>query len=121
MDVRNGITATGAGGTTFLLVAVLVIELLDTEFSAILGLPVGLIAGIAVFAGLWVAIDEMRSGIRRAASAYAAFGLAVLGLLALRYVNVGRDVLTTDVVVGVSLAVVVVVYVALFLYERTPA
>jgi hypothetical protein len=41
MDARKLLTVIGAGVTSFLLVAVLVIELLDFEFSAIIGFPAG--------------------------------------------------------------------------------
>jgi hypothetical protein len=119
MDTRKVLTTIGAGLTSFLLVAVLVIELLDFEFSAIVGLPVGLLAGLVVLVGLWIRIDELSLGIRRAATAYAAFGLSLLLFLALRYVNIGRSVLTFDVIVGGSLAAVVIVYVALFFHDRT--
>jgi hypothetical protein len=118
MDARKLLTAVGAGITSFLLVTVLIIELLDFEFSAIIGLPVGLLAGIVVFVGLWSRVDQLTLGVRRATTAYAAFGLALLVFLALRYVNIGRGVLTFEVIVGGSLAVVVIVYVALFLHDR---
>ncbi|WP_135828435.1 hypothetical protein [Halorussus halobius] len=118
MDVRKLFTAVGAGITSFLLVAVLVIELLNMEFSAIIGLPVGLLAGVVVFVGLWIGGDELSLGMRRAATAYAVFGLALLVLFALRYVNIGRGVLTSEVIVGGSIAAVVVVYITLSLYDR---
>jgi len=118
MDVRKGLTTIGAGITSFLLVTVVVIELLDFEFSAIIGLPVGLLAGIVVFVGLWIRVDELSLGIRRAATAYAAFGLALLVFLALRYVNLGRSVLSVEVIVGGGLAAVVIVYVSLFIRDR---
>lgn len=109
MDLRKLLTVVGAGLTTFLVVAVVVIEVLAMEFSAIIGLPVGLIAGLAVLVILWGQLDEVSVGVRRAVSAYAVFGLAVLGFFALRYVNIGRDVLTVDriIVLGIGLAVVV--------------
>jgi len=51
MTFRSALAALGAGITTFLVVAVLVIELLDVEFSAIVGLPVGAVAGWIVICG----------------------------------------------------------------------
>jgi hypothetical protein len=119
MDVRKLFTTIGAGITSFLFVAVSVIELLGFEFSAIIGLPVGLLAGIVVSVGLWNRIDELSLGVRRAVTSYAAFGLAVLVFLALRYVNIGQSVLTFEVIVPGSLAAVVVVYIVLFLHDRT--
>jgi len=118
MDTRWVFTTIGAGITSFLLVAVSIIELLDVEFSAIIGLPVGLIAGVLVFSGLWIRGDELSLAVRRAATAYAVFGGAILASLVLRYVNVGRGVLTVKVIVGGSLAVVVITYVVLFLRDR---
>lgn len=118
MNVRQLLSAIGAGTTSFLLVAVLVIELLDMEFSAIIGLPVGILAGIVVFLALLIRGDDLSLGVRRVVTAYATFGIAILAFLALRYVNVGRNVLTLEVIVGGSLAAVVVVYVALFVSDR---
>lgn len=118
MDVRKLLTAIGAGITSVLLVAVLVIELLDMEFSAVVGLPVGLLVGVGVSVGLWVRGDRLSPSTRRATTAYAAFGLALLVLLALRYATIARSVLAFEVVVGGSLAAVVIVYVALFVYDR---
>jgi len=118
MDARRVFTTIGAGITTSLLVAVLIVELLDVEFSAIVGVPVGLLAGFLVFSGLWIRGDELSIDVRRAATAYAVFGVAVLVSLALRYVNVGRGVLTAEVIVGGSLAVVAITYVALFFRDR---
>ena len=118
MDGRTLPTAIGAGITTFLLVTVAVIEALDFEFSAIVGLPIGLLVGAAVSIGVWVSMSSSGTGLRRLLSAYAAFGLTVLSLLALRYVNVGRSVLSTDLIVGVGAVAVVAVYVALFARSR---
>jgi hypothetical protein len=119
MDARKLLTVIGAGVTSFLLVAVLVIELLNFEFSAIIGLPAGLLVGVAVAVGLWIRGDEFSHGVRRIVAAYAAFGMAVLLLFTFRYVNIGRSVLTFEVVVGGSLATGVVVYIALILLDRT--
>lgn len=118
MDTRKILTTIGAGITSFLIVIVLVIELLNMEFSAIIALPIGLLAGVIVIVGLWVAVDELSLGIRRAVTAYATFGLVLLVFLALRYVNIARSLLTFEVIVGGSLAAVVIVYVALFLNDR---
>ena len=121
MRIRQSITAIGAGISTFLLVAVLVIELLDFEFSAIVGLPVGFIAGLAVLILLAIQFDDIGQIAQHAASAYAAFGIAILVLFGARYVNLGpsRDVLSVDVMLGVSTAVGLFVFVALWLQYRT--
>jgi hypothetical protein len=118
MEKRKLLTTVGAGITSFFLVTVSIIELLDFEFSAIIGLPIGLFTGVGVSVGLWARIDELSLGVRRAVTAYAAFGTALLLFLTLRYVNVGRSVLTFETTVGGSLAAVVIVYVSLFFYDR---
>jgi hypothetical protein len=118
MGIRRILTAAGAGVTTFLLVAVLVIEALDFEFSAIIGLPVGLLAGFTVFAGLWLRLAELTPGVRRFASAYATFGLTILLLLGLSYVNIGRALLSVDVMATIGFAAAVVVFLLLWLTDR---
>jgi hypothetical protein len=118
MRARRLFTAVGAGITSGLLVAVLIIELLAFELSAIVGLPVGLLLGAVVCVGLWNRGDRLSQGVRRAVTAYATFGIALLAFLALRYVQIGQRVLTLEVVVGGSLAAVVVVYAALLFCDR---
>ena len=59
MNARRPITAIGAGITVFLVVAVAVIELIAFEFSALIGLPVGLLAGIAVAVVIFVKYDDV--------------------------------------------------------------
>ena len=103
-------TAIGAGLTTFLLVAVGVIELLDFEFSAIIGLPVGLLA--------WLRFEDLSRGARRLASAYGTVGIVALVLLALRYVDVGRNVFSVDVIAGAGVAAAIAVYVALLVSDK---
>ncbi|MFW5974083.1 MAG: hypothetical protein ACOCPZ_01720, partial [Natrialbaceae archaeon] len=82
------------GVTTFLLVAVLVIELLDFEFSAIIGLPVGLLAGLGAAVAVSTAPLGDRPGLNSLIYGYAAFGPAVFALFGLQYVNIGRDLLS---------------------------
>lgn len=118
MQLRHVLTAIGAGVTTFFLSAVLVIELLDFEFSPIIALPVGMIAGLAVVVGLWVRLSELSPGARRVASAYATFGLTILLLLGLSYVNIGRDLFSAEVIAGTGIGFAVVVYTVLWLVER---
>jgi len=103
----------GSAATTALLVAVPVIELLDTEFSALVALPLGLLAGLAALIGVAFNLADLHPARRRAVVAYAAFGPAVLLVLALAYVNVGRDLFTVEVAVGVGLAATAAVYVVL--------
>lgn len=111
MSSRQVIAAVGSGITTCLLVAVLVIELLAIEFSAIVGVPVGLLAGLFVCVELLARFDKMSVARRRGMSAYAGFGLAVVALLSLRYLNVGRALLSVEVIVGISVLASTAVFV----------
>lgn len=121
MEPRRALTASGAGVTTFLLVTVAVIELLDFEFSAIIGLPVGLLAGLVALVVLWVRLSALSPSVRRALGAYATFGLTVLGLLALRYVDIGRGVFSTDVITGIGAVTAVLAYILLWMIDSESA
>jgi hypothetical protein len=106
--------ALGAALTTFLVVTVLVIEALSFEFSAIVALPIGLLAGVAVL--VLVALTVPRSGRigRGFAVGAAGFGYAVVVLLAVRYVDFAglRSDLSTDLVVIVAATVAALAFVA---------
>lgn len=118
MTARNILTGVGAGVTTFLLITVAVIELLPFEFSAILGLPVGFLAGLAVLVGFWSIRKDLDPGISRAVSAYGTFGLAVLVLFLLDYVNIGIGERSVGTVIGVGVVAGAVVYVILWSVDR---
>lgn len=120
MDPRRTLTAVGAAITTFLLVAVLVIELLDFEFSAVIGLPVGLFTGLLVLVVLLSRLSEVSPSVQRAASAYATFGSTVLTLSVLKYVNIGRSMFTTDVLIGTGLVASVLAYILLWALDTDP-
>lgn len=97
-----GLVAVGSGITSFMLTAVVVIMVLPVAFSALIGLPIGAIAGLAVGLGLWRSRLTIGPAVRAAIAGYATPGPVVLALLALRYVNLGRDFLTVDVIVLVG-------------------
>lgn len=118
MTARDILTGVGAGVTTFLLVTVAVIELLPFEFSAIIGLPVGLLAGLAVFVGFWSIRNDIDPGISRVVSAYGTFGLVVLVLFIFDYVNIGIGEQSVETVSGVGVVAGAVVYVALWAVDR---
>lgn len=120
MRLRVLATAVGTGVTTFLLVAVLVIELLDFEFSAILGLPVGLLAGLAAVAVVVTGYGVVRPPVRWTLDALAGFGYGVLAALAGSYVNLGglRSSLTTNRMVLVGVAVGVAAFVVGWALDR---
>lgn len=119
MNLRHLLTAVGAGITTFLVVAVLVIELLAIEFSAIVGIPLGLLAGLVVTIGLAVSFDNLNVNTHRAVSVYGTFGLAMLVMLAARYANLGlsRDVLSIPVMVSVGIVAGATVYTVLVIRD----
>lgn len=117
MNVRHALTAVGTGLSTGLVVAVLVIEFLAVEFGVLIGLPVGILAGLTVLATVAVAFDGLDTTERRALSAYAAFGLAIIVLAALSYVNLASGV-SGQVAAVAGGAVAVVTYLGLWVLER---
>lgn len=117
MTLRRPITAVGAGVTAFLVVAVSVIELLDFEFSAIVGLPVGLIAGIVVFVLVLLRHDDADERLRWALAGFAGFGYGILLALGTAYVNLFDVGFEGTVAVGVAAAVIASL-VAAFLDRR---
>ncbi len=106
-------TATGAGVTVFGLVAVAVIEALDVAFSAIVGLPVGVVAGTMTAAVLFVRVDDLGRGPRAVVDGVAGVGHAAAGIAAARYVDLaGVRALSVRTGLAVAVAVGVVVGVA---------
>lgn len=105
MSERATAAAVGTGVTTFLAVAAAVIVVVQVEFSALVGLPVGLAAGAAAAVMVAARYDTADPPARYAADAAAGFGFAVGVVLAVRYVNLAglRPDLSTDVTVGVAL------------------
>ncbi|QSG07383.1 hypothetical protein [Halapricum desulfuricans] len=87
MTGRTVAIALGTGFTTALLVAVSVIEALPYEFSAIIGLPVGLVAGVAVAVLVGWRYERASPAVRSVAGGAAGFGYAVVSLLAVRYAD----------------------------------
>jgi hypothetical protein len=121
MDARTMLTAAGSGLTTGVVVTVLVSEVLDVEFSALVGVPVGVVAGVVVLIAVAASADGLDPSVRRALSAYAAFGLSLLGLATLSYVNLARGLLSTVETVGVAIGVAVLVYLGHWYRERPAA
>lgn len=117
MDMRHALTALGAGLTTGLVVAVLVIEILAVEFAALVGLPVGALAGLVVLVTVAVTFDGLDVMERRALTAYAAFGLTVIGLAALSYVNLLTGI-SGDIAAAAALTVALLTYLSLWGVER---
>jgi hypothetical protein len=111
MNSRRVAAALGAGVAVFLVVAVAVIELLAFEFSALVGLPVGLAAGAGVALLVSLRYPEFGREARAAVDAAAGFGVAVLAVQAVSYVNLAglRSALSTDLTVVVAAVAAVVV------------
>lgn len=114
--VAAAVTATGAGVTVFGLVAVAVIEALNVAFSAIVGLPVGVVAGTMTAAVLFVRVDDLDRGSRAVADGVAGVGHAAAGIVAARYVDLaGARTLSVRTGLAVAVAVGVVAGVASWL------
>lgn len=112
MALRYPLVAGGVGLTTFGLVAVAVIELVEVDPGAgILGVGLGALAGMLAFVLVFMRLDTVTRPVGLALHALAAFGYAVLGVLFVSYANVGglRPAITatTAVLAGVVVAVLV--------------
>lgn len=80
----------GAGFTTFLLVAVLVIEAVAVDPGAgILGVLAGAVVGVAVLGAVVLTFEDAHVTLRSGFQAVAAFGYTALVLFFLEYANVG--------------------------------
>jgi len=113
MNARTVALAIGTAVTTFLLVGAVTIELLgagEAPGIGILGVFVGLVAGL-VAGGLVGVTGDRVAGLPAAALVgYAAFGTTFLAIAAMSYVNVPGvdDVFTFPVRLGASAVVAVV-------------
>lgn len=107
MKTRPLLTAVGAGVTTFFVVAVAVIEILQFEFSAIIGLPVGALAGIGALIATLTAFEGMNRAVVALLTGYAVVGYTIITVAALRYSNVAGVLETVSVDTVVALAVLV--------------
>jgi len=114
MEPRTLGVALGAALATALVVGVGVTAALAStiEFSALVGLPAGLLAGAAALATVGRDYPDAGAGPKRLAEGAAGFGYAVLALAAARYValadpqsalGVGR-IAAVGVVAGVAVA-----------------
>jgi hypothetical protein len=120
MHLRAALAAAGVAVTAFLLVAVAVIELLPFEFSAIVGLPVGLLAGIVAFVAVFAEYRFAGTAAQRVTFAVAGFGYTVLALLFVGYVNLGglRGAIGPELLAVLGVVVAVAVYLGLWARER---
>lgn len=116
MDLRTLLAAFGTGVTAFLVAAVLVIELLDVEFSALVGLPVGVVVGTAAFVAVLVKHDDFGDALRWAVAGLAGFGYGIFLALAASYVNLAD--LDFGATVGVGLVVALLAVLGSALRDR---
>lgn len=87
MQRRRVLAGLGVGLSTFFVVTVLVIELLDFEFSAVVGLPVGGLAAILGFVLVQRGYTSLDPSGRSILDGVAAAGIGTLLLLWLRYLH----------------------------------
>jgi hypothetical protein len=120
MHLRAAIAAAGVAVTAFLLVTVAVIELLAFELSALVALPVGLLAGVVVFVAVFAEFRFAGTLSRRVTVAVAGFGYTVLALLLVRYVNLAglRGAVGVDLLVAGGVLAGVAVYLGLWAADR---
>ncbi|WP_141212727.1 hypothetical protein [Halorubrum sp. Ea8] len=93
----------------FLVVAVAVIELLAFEFSALIGLPIGLLAGIAVAVVILLKHNDVSDVLRWVAAALAGFGYGITVTFAATYVNLVDIQFETRLAIGVFAGVLALV------------
>lgn len=120
VNLRRPLTAVGTGITAFLVVAVSVIELLDIEFSAMVGLPVGLLVGIVVFVLVLLRHDDADEPVRWAVAGFAGFGYGILLALGTAYVNLVDVGFEGTIGVGVGVAVIAFLGTAFLDRRETP-
>jgi hypothetical protein len=120
MHLRAALAAAGAAVAVSLLVTVSLVELLPFEFSALVGVPVGLLAGIVTFVAVFAEYRFAGALPRRAAVAAAGFGYAVLSLLFVGYADLGglRGSITPVLLLVVGVATATVVYLGLWARDR---
>lgn len=119
MNVRLFATAVGAGLTTALVVGGLMTALLTFEFSAIIGVPVGLASGALAFVAV-AAVDRIETPRGRLLSAYGSVGYVVLLYAATSYVNLAgiRGALSLQQILALGVAVGLLVFAGLWVADR---
>lgn len=106
MNLRDFLTGLGVGISSALCITVLVIELLRVEFSAIIGLPIGILGGIFVGALLVREHATISRNLRWLAATIAGFGYGIVFALSLSYVNLITATFEETLTVGVGAALV---------------
>lgn len=107
----------GAALTTFGVVAVVVIQAIRVDpVAGILGVGLGALWALGVFAAVFLTIENASPTIRRDVTAIAVFGYVAAGVLFLSYANVAglRSAISPSVVVGAGVVAGIVAWVALW-------
>lgn len=118
MALRTIIAALGAEIAVFLVATVLVIELLDFEFSAIVGLPVGVLGGGATLAFLLSRYSALGHVQRSVVDAVAGFGVGIVLMLGVSYVNLAN--LSFDGTVATAIAIGVLAGFGSWVTKKSP-
>jgi hypothetical protein len=123
MQSRTVLTALGAGITTLLLVSVLGIELIPVEFSALVALPLGVVAGLGAVVLVLGSFDQLNHRVQHTVVAVAGFGYTILALSVVSYVNLAglRSAITVERALALALGVAVALYVDQWLTTRRTA
>lgn len=113
MNIRTLALGAGTAVTTFMLAGAATIELLgagEAPGIGILGVLVGFIAGLLAGGVVAVAADRLSRSPAALLVGYATFGVAVLAIAGMSYVNVpgADDVFTFPVHIGVSVVVAII-------------
>ncbi|MFB6136975.1 MAG: hypothetical protein ABEJ42_01355 [Halobacteriaceae archaeon] len=118
MDVRTlGAALLGGAGTVLVVAAVSALLAPQVEFSVLVGLPAGLVAGAAVAAGLLVSLGPTATPTRRTlAAGVATFGATVLVVVA---VGAGADLASVTLSLAAGTALGVLAGAAVFLRRRS--
>lgn len=105
MTIGRVLAAIGTGIVTLLVVAVAVIELLAFEFSAIVGVPIGLLAGVILAAIVAASFDGLTGPLRWVVAGVSGVGFGLLLALATSYVNIAEFEVTQTLVIGLVVGI----------------
>lgn len=117
MALRRIALGVGVALTTFGIVTVVVIQAVQVDpVAGILGVVLGALFAVGVFAVVLLTYDDASPTLRRDVTATAAFGYTALFVLFLSYADVAglRSVIDPTVVVVVASLVAVLVWVSLW-------
>ena len=111
MSLRNAGLAVGAGIAVFIVVGAVVTEVAASsiEFSLFVGLPAGIVAGIASAVFVYLGLGSPGSGAHRPAVGLTAFGAAFLVTLLAGAVGGLRNSVTLPIAAGVGVVIGIIV------------